>query len=62
MYFYKQQANVENNELDYLVEDTDENVIEFKKYNEENLLKYVFTLLKCMQKKIDKLESEKNHE
>ena len=62
LYFYKQQANVENNELDYLVEDTDENVIEFKKYNEENLLKYVFTLLKCMQKKIDKLESEKNHE
>ena len=62
LYFYNQKANVENNELDYLIEKDDKNVIEFKKYDSENLLKYLFTLIKVMQIKIDKLEGMTKNE
>ena len=62
LYFYNQKANVENNELDYLIEKGDNNIIEFKKYDSENLLKYLFTLIKVMQIKIDKLEGMTKNE
>lgn len=58
LYFKDEKAKVVNNELDYLVRDNDKDVIDFKKYNQENLAKYMFTLLKTMQNKIDNLESE----
>lgn len=57
LYFKNQKAKVLNNrELDYLVGEEDQNVIDFKKYDEENLCKYMLTVIKAMQIKIENLE------
>lgn len=58
LHFKDEKAKVVNDELDYLVSENDENVIDFKKYDQENLSKYMFSLLKSMQIKIDNLEQE----
>ena len=57
LYFKGQKAKVlKNKELDYLVRDDDEDVINFKKYSQENLCKFMMTILKSMQFEIETLK------
>ena len=58
LYFKDEKAIVnDNNSLDYLVEEENEkDVISFKRYDEETLIKYLLVVCKALQNKINKLE------
>ena len=62
LYFRDEKAGInENNYLDYSVVEDNPNelpLINFKRYDEETLIKYLLVVCKALQYKIDKLESE----
>ena len=61
LYFKDEKAGVNiNNYLDYSApeEDTDMPIIEFKRYDEETLIKYLLVVCKALQNKIESLEEK----
>jgi len=63
LYFEDERAIIKNNQIDYAIrKDEENNIIDFKKYNENNIIRYLFTLAKSMQLKIDELERRLVHE
>lgn len=63
LYFKDEKATInEKNALDYLVEENEKNYIEFKRYDEETLVKYLLVVCKALQNKINALGKGEHNE
>lgn len=56
--FYESKAKVNGKDLDFAVDDNDEDIISVKQYQPDTLDKYLLTCLKAMQNKIESLENK----
>lgn len=56
--FYESKAKVNDKDLDFAVDENDEDTISIKQYQPDTLDKYLLTCLKAMQNKIESLENK----
>lgn len=56
--FYESKAKVNGKDLDFAVDENDEDTINVKQYQPDTLDKYLLTCLKAMQNKIEDLENK----
>ena len=56
--FYESKAKVNGKDLDFAVDENDEDTISVKQYQPDTLDKYLLTCLKAMQSKIESLEEK----
>jgi len=59
-YFKDEQVKEKDGIIDYLIEDGEKPNLEFKRYDEETLIKYLLVCSKALQNKIDELEAKLN--